>query len=51
LLLRLSSNACPTDIEGGRLAATAIAAALLENAALQTEFAAAKAELRQALGL
>jgi acid phosphatase (class A) len=41
----------PTDIEAGRLAATAIAAALLENVALQTEFAAAKAELRQTLGL
>jgi acid phosphatase (class A) len=41
----------PTDIEAGRLTATAIAAALLENAALQTELAAAKAELRQALGL
>jgi acid phosphatase (class A) len=41
----------PTDIEAGRLAATAVAAALLENAALQAEFAAAKTELRQALGL
>jgi acid phosphatase (class A) len=41
----------PTDVEAGRLAATAVAAALLENAAFMTEFAAAKAELRQALGL
>jgi acid phosphatase (class A) len=41
----------PTDIEAGRLAATAIAAALMENAAFKPEFAAAKAELRQALGL
>jgi acid phosphatase (class A) len=41
----------PTDIEGGRLAATAIAAALMENAAFRPEFAAAKAELREALGL
>jgi acid phosphatase (class A) len=41
----------PTDIEAGRLAATAIAAELMENAGFVTEFAAAKAELRQALGL
>jgi acid phosphatase (class A) len=41
----------PTDIEAGRLAGTVIAAALWENAAFQTEFAAAKTELRQALGL
>jgi acid phosphatase (class A) len=41
----------PTDVEAGRLAATALAAALMENAVFQTELAAAKAELRQALGL
>jgi acid phosphatase (class A) len=41
----------PTDIEAGRLAATAIAAALLENAAFMNEFAGAKVELRQAMGL
>ena len=41
----------PTDIEAGRLAGTVVAAALWENAAFVTEFAAAKAELRQALGL
>jgi acid phosphatase (class A) len=41
----------PTDIEAGRLAAVAVAAQLQESAAFMTEFAAAKAELRQALGL
>ena len=41
----------PTDIEAGRRAATVVAAALMENAAFMAEFAAAKAELRQVLGL
>jgi len=41
----------PSDIEGGRMAATAFAAALFSSPAFQTDLAAAKAELRQALNL
>jgi acid phosphatase (class A) len=41
----------PSDIEAGRFAATALAAALMEDAAFMKEFTAAKSELRQALGL
>ena len=41
----------PSDIEAGRFAATALAAALMQDAGFMKEFAAAKAELRQALGL
>jgi acid phosphatase (class A) len=41
----------PSDIEAGRFAATALAAALMQDAAFIKEFAAAQAELRQALGL
>jgi acid phosphatase (class A) len=41
----------PSDVEAGRLAATAIANALLQDAAFMKEFAQAKSELRQALGL
>ena len=41
----------PTDVESGRLAASAIAATLFENQAFLAEFAQAKSELRQALGL
>jgi acid phosphatase (class A) len=41
----------PTDIEAGRIAATVMAAAFLQNPAFMTEFAAARSELRQVLGL
>ena len=41
----------PSDIEAGRLAATAIAAMLFSCAPFQHEEAAAQAELRHALGL
>jgi acid phosphatase (class A) len=40
----------PSDIEAGRLAATAIAAVLMQDAAFMKEFNEAKAELRRALG-
>jgi hypothetical protein len=38
-------------VEAGRLAATAIADALLQDAAFMKEFSEAKLELRRALGL
>jgi acid phosphatase (class A) len=41
----------PSDIEAGRLAATALAAAMLQDPAFLKDFAAAKSELRKALGL
>lgn len=41
----------PTDIEAGRLSATAIAAALMQEQRFMTDFEEAKTELRQALGL
>jgi acid phosphatase (class A) len=41
----------PTDVEAGRLAATAIAASLFQTPSFTTDFADAKAELRQVLGL
>jgi acid phosphatase (class A) len=41
----------PSDVEAGRLAATALAAALMQEPAFLKDFAAAKAELRQVLGL
>lgn len=41
----------PTDVEAGRFAATALATALMQDPAFQREFAAAKSELRLALGL
>jgi acid phosphatase (class A) len=41
----------PTDVEAGRLAATAIAAALLRDAEFSRDFAASRAEVRAALGL
>ena len=41
----------PSDIEAGRLAATAIAIALMENPAFIKEFDEARAPLRMALGL
>jgi len=40
----------PSDVEAGRLAATALAAVLMQDAAFMKEFAAARSELRQALG-
>jgi acid phosphatase (class A) len=41
----------PTDIEGGRLSATAIAVALMQNEKFIRDFREAKAELRSVLGL
>jgi acid phosphatase (class A) len=41
----------PSDVEAGRIAATVVAAFLLQNPAFQDEFAKAKAELRGVLGL
>jgi acid phosphatase (class A) len=41
----------PTDVEAGRLSATAIAAALMQNDRFMKDFNEAKAELRQTLGL
>jgi acid phosphatase (class A) len=41
----------PSDVEAGRLAATGLAVALMQDAAFVKEFAEAKAELRHALGL
>ena len=41
----------PSDIESGRMAATAFAAALFASPAFQSDLAAAKVELRQALDL
>jgi acid phosphatase (class A) len=41
----------PSDVEAGRLAATAVATALMQDPAFLKEFAEAKAELRRALGL
>jgi acid phosphatase (class A) len=40
----------PSDVEAGRLAATALAAVLFNDAAFMKQFAEAKTELRQALG-
>ncbi len=40
----------PTDIEAGRVAGTAIATGLMENAAFRQDFAEVKAELRRELG-
>lgn len=41
----------PTDVESGQMAATAIAALMMQNPDFQKDFAKAKAELRQAIGL
>ena len=41
----------PSDVEAGRLAATALATVLMQDQAFLKEFAEAKAELRRALGL
>ena len=41
----------PSDVEAGRIAATVIAAGLMESKQFQTEFEAAKAEIRKSLGL
>jgi acid phosphatase (class A) len=41
----------PSDVEAGRLAATALATALMQDPAFLKDFAEAKAELRRALGL
>jgi acid phosphatase (class A) len=41
----------PSDVEAGRMAASAIGNALLQDAAFMKEFSEAKSELRRALGL
>ena len=41
----------PSDVQAGRLAATAIAVAFMQNEAFMKDFAEAKAELRRELGL
>jgi acid phosphatase (class A) len=41
----------PTDVEAGRLLATAVATALFQNAAFLKDFEDAKTEVRKALGL
>ena len=41
----------PSDVEAGRMAATALAAALEQDLVFVKDFEAAKLELRQALGL
>ena len=41
----------PTDIEAGRISATAIAATLMSNPVFKSEFGSARAEIRKALGL
>jgi acid phosphatase (class A) len=41
----------PSDVEAGRICGTVIAAFMLQNPAFQAEYAQAKAELRQVLGL
>jgi acid phosphatase (class A) len=41
----------PSDIEAGRIAGSVISQALMQRDDFKSEFAAAKAELRSALGL
>jgi acid phosphatase (class A) len=41
----------PTDVESGRIEATAMVALMMQNGDFRTDFAAAKAELRKGLGL
>lgn len=41
----------PSDIESGRISATAMVAVMMQNSAFKNDFATAKAELRTALGL
>jgi acid phosphatase (class A) len=41
----------PSDVESGRIEATAMVALVMQNADFRTDFSAAKAELRKALGL
>ena len=41
----------PSDIESGRISATAMVAVMMQNPAFKADFAAAKSELRSALGL
>jgi acid phosphatase (class A) len=41
----------PSDVEAGRLGATALAEALMQDPVFMKDFAAAKAQLRKALGL
>jgi acid phosphatase (class A) len=41
----------PTDVESGRIEATAMVALMMQNADFRTDLAAAKAELRKGLGL
>jgi acid phosphatase (class A) len=41
----------PTDVESGRIEATAMVALMMQNPDFKTDFAAARAELRRSLGL
>jgi acid phosphatase (class A) len=41
----------PSDIESGRISATAMVAVMMQNPAFKSDFAAAKGELRTALGM
>jgi acid phosphatase (class A) len=41
----------PTDVESGRIEATAMVALMMQNADFRTDFASAKMELRKGLGL
>ena len=41
----------PSDIESGRISATAMVAVMMQDAAFKSDFAAAKTELRSTLGL
>ena len=41
----------PTDVESGRIEATAMVALMMQNADFKTDFAAARTELRKGLGL
>jgi acid phosphatase (class A) len=47
----LAGGHFPSDIEAGRIAATAMAVAFIQNEAFMKDFAEAKAELRRELGL
>jgi acid phosphatase (class A) len=47
----LAGDHFPTDIEAGRIAATAMAVAFMQNEAFMKDFAEATAELRRELGL
>jgi acid phosphatase (class A) len=41
----------PSDVEAGRIEATVLVSAMMQNPAFKTDFAASRAELRQVIGL